>query len=188
MNSQLGVSPFQLANFSKNWAWFFIWGIVLVLLGVLAISATTWTTLFSVVFLGFVLLGSGIVILINSFTFWWGKWGGFFLHLIMGFLYAAVGILLIKSPILASVSLTWFLGIFYTVLGVFRIGYSLSVHGPQWGWNFFNGIITLILGILIMASWPASSLYIIGLFVGIDLLFCGWAYIMAALSARTLTQ
>ena len=183
MNSS--PNPYLVA-FSKNQSWFFIWGLLLLLLGVVAISATTFTTLISVIFLGFLLLMGGIVIIIDGFTFWWHKWAGLFFHLILGVLYVVAGIMLIKSPLLASISLTLFLGIFYLLLGIFRFIYSFSLRTPQWGWSLFNAIISLILGVLILTSWPASSLFIIGLFIGIDLIFSGLAYIMASLGARAL--
>lgn len=177
-----------LADFSKNRGWFLVWGFLLVVLGIIAISATTLTTVFSVIFLGFLLGIGGVVIVIDTFTFWRRKWSGFFLHLLLGILYIIVGVMLVKSPILASVSLTLFLGIFYLVIGAFRIIYSLATRLPRWGWGLFNAIISLLLGILILASWPQSGLFVIGLFVGIDLLFTGWTYIMASFAARSLAK
>src|SRR5689334_13445744 len=87
-----------LNMFSKNWAWFFIWGLLLVILGCIAISAATFTTLLSVVFIGVLILFSGIVMMIDCFSFWWGKGSGFFLHLLMSVLYIVAGALLINSP------------------------------------------------------------------------------------------
>jgi uncharacterized membrane protein HdeD (DUF308 family) len=173
-----------LNAFSKNWAWFLIWGIALVVLGVIAISATLATTVISVIFLGFLLLIAGILMVVDACSFWWHKWGGFLLHLILGILYLFVGIMLVQSPILASISLTLFLGIFYFIIGLFRLIYSLTLRTPNWGWSLFNAVISLLLGILILTSWPQSGLFIIGLFVGIDLLFTGWAYIMVSLAGR----
>jgi uncharacterized membrane protein HdeD (DUF308 family) len=53
------------------------------------------------------------------------------------------------------------------------------------GWRLASSIITLLLGVLILLEWPASGLFIIGLFIGIDLIFTGWVYIVSALSARS---
>lgn len=178
----------DLSAFSDNWPRFLVWGVLLVILGMIAITAATFTTLVSIVLLGVLILVSGIVMIIDTFTFWWGKWSGFFLHVLAGILCFIVGAMLIKSPILASVPITLFLGIFYFALGIFRIMYALSLKIPKWGWSFFSGIISLLLGALIIASWPASSLYIIGLFIGIDLIFAGWAYIMLSLSGKTLAK
>ncbi len=181
-------SRFEHPAFGANWGRFLVWGIALVILGIIAISATTMTTLVSVLFLGFILLIGGIVIVIDAFSFWWHIWSGFFLLLLLGILYFIVGMMMVSSPILASISLTLFLGVFYLVIGVFRIIHSLSMRIPSWGWGVFSGIIAFILGILILTSWPQSGLYIIGLFVGIDLLFIGWTYIMAAIAARSLMK
>lgn len=177
-----------LHAFSKNWGWFFVWGIALLILGIITISYIIPATLISVILLGYLILISGIVIIIDALTFWWQKGSGFFIHLIMGILYFAVGIVLIKIPLEASMTLTLFLGLFYSIIGIFRILYSLSLRTPRWGWSLFNGIISLLLGIFILANWPATGLYIIGLFVGIDLIFCGWSYIMTSLAARSLIK
>ena len=179
----IGTNP-HLTIFSKNWGWFFLWGIILVILGCVAISAATMTTLLSVIFLGVLLLISGIVIIVDCFSFWWGQGSGFFLHLLMGLLYTICGVMLIKSPLLSSVSLTLFLGIFYVLIGISRMMYSSLLRTPNWGWNFSSGILSLLLGVLIIAALPQSALFIIGLFVGIDLIFCGLTYLMVALAAK----
>lgn len=166
------------------WGWLFFWGMALVVLGVIAISLSTVTTIISVVFLGALILIAGIVTIIDTFKFWGQRWGGFFIYLIMGILYLIVGISLISKPVMSAISLTLLLAIFFIVLGVFRIIFSLSSQLPNWGWSFFNGLVALALGILIFAHWPSSSLFIIGLFVGIDLLLLGWTYIIFSLSAR----
>lgn len=178
----------HLPSFGKNWPRFLFWGIVLLLLGIAAICASTVATLISVVILGFFIFFGGAIILIDTLTFWWGKWGGFLLHSLAAILYLIVGLILIMNPVEGSISLTLLLGAFYVVIGLYRIFYSSSSKAPRWGWSLVNGIISFILGILILASWPASSLFIIGLFVGIDLVFSGWTYIMAALAARSITH
>ncbi len=175
----------DLLAFNKNWGWFLAWGIILLVLGALAISYSMFTTIISVIFLGIILTASSVIIIIDAFQFWWRKWGGFFIHLVTGILYFVLGVMLMKLPMLGSISLTLLIAIFYILLGIFRITYSLSFQLPKQRWRLFNGILALILGILILAEWPLSGQFIIGLFIGIDLLVCGWVYIMAALSART---
>lgn len=167
-----------------GWGWLFALGILFVILGMFAIGMSGLTTIISVITLGVIILIAGVFVLVDAFSSWWGRWGGFLLHDLVGILYIIVGIILIQNPIMASVSLTLLLGIFYLALGVFRVIYSLYYQGIAWKWGLFNGLIAAILGILILSNWPASSLFIIGLFVGIDLLFTGWTYIMIALTAR----
>lgn len=172
--------------FKKNWLWFLIGGIALIILGAIAINAAMMTTAVSVVMLGFLIFFCGAIIIADSYLSWWGRWSGFIWHLIVGLLYATVGYMLIQSPLYSSIPLTLLLGIFYVIVGIFRIGYASSFRLIKWQWSMFNGVISLLLGILILANWPASSLYIIGLFVGIDLIFAGWAYFMIGLSAKSL--
>lgn len=176
----------DLAILCRNWAWFLTWGIALVVLGLFAIYASTMTTMISVVLIGILLSLAGIMLLVDTFTAWRHNKGSFLFKFIMGALYLIAGIMLIENPLQGSVSITFLLGAFYIFVGVFRLIDSMSYKHLHWGWVSLNGFITLILGFMIMASWPESSLFIIGLFVGIDLIFCGIAYIMAALGARSL--
>lgn len=180
MNSQ------QTLGHNRNW--FLLWGIALIILGILAISFSVFTTLVSVIFLGALIFAGGVVMIFDAFKLWWGKWGSFFFDLILGILYICVGFMLFQNPLWGSLSLTLLVGVFYTVIGIFRLVYSLIHRQFNWGWNFFSGVISLILGIMILESWPASSLFIIGLFVGIDLLVCGWVYMMLSLSERALVK
>ena len=188
MNSQSQLSPKNIALVGSHWAWFLALGILLMVVGAIAISAAAFTTIVSVIFIGVLITIGGVVILLDSFKSWWGKWGGFLLHLLLGILYIAAGTMLINSPIMGSISITLLLGIFYIIVGTSRLVSSSSWKMARWGWGFFNGLITLLLGILILANWPASSLFIIGLFVGIDLFVAGWVYLMIALAAKNLAK
>lgn len=177
----------HLTAYSKNARMFFIWGLILMAIGVFAVTATTFTTLVSVMVLGFIILFAGCVLMLDTITFWRGKDHGFVLSLLASILYIGAGVLLISNPVEGSISLTFLLGAIYTFLGLARMFFYGTVQLPQWGWSFANGAITLLIGILILMSWPSSSLYIIGLFIGIDLFFCGLAYTMAgvALNGKT---
>jgi uncharacterized membrane protein HdeD (DUF308 family) len=176
----------HLPAFGNNWRWFLLWGIGLIVLGLLAISAATFTTLLSVILLGMLIFFSGVIMLVDSFSFWRKK-NGFFIHLLVAILYLVVGMMLIKNPVEGAISLTLLLSLFYIFLGVFRIATSAVLQLPRWGWVWLNGVVTLILGILIMMTWPAtSSLFVIGLFVGIDLVFLGWTYVMLGLAGRNM--
>lgn len=172
--------------YRKNWGWLLAWGIGLLILGALAISAATFTTLVSVIFLGALFFSGGVVVTLNTLQYWWRKGAGFPFNLIMGILYIILGLMLMLSPIPSAFSLTVLLAIFFIVVGVSRSVFSLILRYPRWGWGLLSGLITLILGIMILAQMPASSLFIIGLFVGIDLMFFGWGFIMAAIYTHSL--
>ena len=170
--------------FGGYWKMFLFWGLLLSLLGVAAITFATFTTVLSVVFLGVFILLGGLVVLFDTFSFWRKKGFGFWVHLLMGLLYTGVGLLFLKNPVDASVSLTFILGVFYVMVGIFRGIYAVVFQPFQWAWGFFSAVLAFALGLLILNSWPSSGLFFIGLFVGVDLLFIGLAYTMVGLAAR----
>ncbi len=178
----------EVSDWGRSWGWLFLWGIILIILGLLAISLSTLTTFISIIFLGAILFMGGVVTIIDSARFWERGWGSFFLHFLIGVLYIIVGLMLMINPVASAVSLTFILGILYLLLGVFRIIYSTGIGLVRRGWILFSGILSLVLGILILSSWPASSLFVIGLFIGIDLLVWGWTYMLIALTGRSLFQ
>lgn len=173
-------------SFVNHRGWFLVLGILLIALGMFAIAADVWTTLITVVFLGSVLLVGGIFLIADAIKFWWHKWEGFFLHLGVAVLYIIAGLMLLSNPMLGSVTLTLLLGATYLVVGIFRVIYAVSTRFVGWGWWVFSGIVSALLGGLILAHWPQASLFIIGLFVGIDLIIAGVVYVSLALSAKSL--
>jgi len=174
----------SLERLRNNWGWFLTFGIVMIILGVLAIGASTVVTLASMVFLGALLLIGGVLQIAYAFSF--RKWSGFFLSLLAGILYAVVGFLLIAHPTAGALSLTLLLAAFYIVGGLFRILGSLATRFEHWGWSLFSGAVALVLGLLIWLGWPETGLWVFGLFIGIDLLFYGWFWVMLALTARNI--
>lgn len=84
-----------------------------------------------------------------------------------------------------AVVLTMLLATYFLIAGVFRIVAAFALHLPNWGWTLANGIISLALGILVWAGWPLTGLWVLGLFIGINLLFAGWARVMLAMLVRS---
>src|SRR6516165_9964223 len=115
-----------------------------------------------------------------------GHWAGFFHHLLAAILFGVVGLLLVARPVISAEGLTIFMAMFFLIGGLFQLIASIAVALPGWGWQAADGIITFVLGALVLAQWPVSGLWVIGLFVGIDLIFYGCAWIALALSLRRL--
>lgn len=168
----------HMDEFIKHRGWFIALGICLGILGTCAIYAAVFSTMISVIILGSIFTIASAFMLVDTFKFWLHKGISFFIHLIFSLLYLLAGLSLIFTPITGAITLTLLLGIFFIGIGIIRIIISLYLKLPRWGWMLFNGIITTILGILILSQWPTSGLYIIGLFVGIDIALIGWTYIM----------
>jgi uncharacterized membrane protein HdeD (DUF308 family) len=181
------VMRHELHHMQKMWWWFLLLGILLVAGGMLAIIVplmTVATSLIAVIVLGVVLMISGIGIIISSI--WTGKWSGMLLHLLVGILYLVVGFLIIDHPEKAVLVFTLYVAVIFILLGGYRIVAALAVRFPQWGWALLNGVITLLAGIVIYKRFPESALWVIGLLVGLEMLFNGWTWIMLALGLRKL--
>jgi uncharacterized membrane protein HdeD (DUF308 family) len=168
---------------SRNWGWLLALGILMIILGVIAMAAPVVATIAVQIMLGWLLVISGIAEGIHAFMA--KGWRGFLLELLSAVLYLGVGILLLVAPLQGALALTMVLAAFLLVEGIFKIITAFRVRDHRgWGWLLASGIVSVVLGVLIWAQWPASGLWVIGLLVGIQLLFTGWSLVMLALAAR----
>jgi uncharacterized membrane protein HdeD (DUF308 family) len=172
----------QLRELANHWSRYFVFGIASIVLGTFALAFSTLTTLVSVVYLGALFVVASIIQAIQAFQA--SKWRSFFLHVIISIIYIVAGFFMIGNPTINALSLTLLLSAFFIVAGLFRIIFAFVERLPNWGWLALNGLLTLILGFLIWIQWPTSGLWVIGMFVGIDLIFSGWAWIFISLKAR----
>ena len=115
-----------------------------------------------------------------------GRWAGLYHHWLGAVLFGVVGALIVWRPVVTAEILTLLMCAFFLVAGLFQLITPFIVSLPDWGWHALNGLITLVLGILVLAQWPLSGLWVIGLFVGIELIFYGIAWIALALRLRSL--
>lgn len=165
--------------------WFFWLGIGLIVLGSLAILFSVISGLISVVLLGILLIGAGIFEGVKASRV--RHWNNFFLHLFLAIIYIIGGALIVSSPLVNELFLTLLLAFFFIVSGIARIIFSIFKHVPHRGWLLFNGVITLLLGLLIAYQWPVSGLWVIGTFVGVDALITGWTWIMLSYTVKKIT-
>jgi uncharacterized membrane protein HdeD (DUF308 family) len=172
----------KIDQLRKTWGWFLALGILLVILGCFAIAFSYYTTIFSVVIFGVVLFAAGVVQIVQAFLA--RQWSGLFLSLLLGILYVVTGFICLAKPGMAAVALTLWIAAFCFIAGIFKMATALISRFSQWGWVFFNGLITFLLGVIIFSEWPISGLWVIGLFVGIDLLLDGWTWILLSLGAK----
>jgi uncharacterized membrane protein HdeD (DUF308 family) len=166
----------------KDRRWFTAVGIISIVLGAIAIGIPLVVTVATVVALGAILLINGIVQGYRALRS--PKGNEFLMHIIVGILYVVVGFLMLFDPGIGALSLAILIAAFFIVTGFLRIVASLAGLVLNRGWALFNGIVGVILGLLIWASWPLSGLWIIGLFVGIEMLVFGWSMIMAGFVSR----
>ena len=168
----------------RHWIWFLLLGLLLVALGMIGVIASGLFTVASVLLFGWLLFISGAAIAVHAF--WARRWTGFFVQLVVGALNLVVGWLLLTHPAAGALSLTLLLGVSLVFQGIFRTVVALTAHADGRGWLLLSGIASLILGFLIWSEWPSSGLWVIGLFVGIDLILYGWWLVSLALATRRL--
>jgi uncharacterized membrane protein HdeD (DUF308 family) len=169
----------------EHWRPYLIEGILLVVLGAAAIVVPNWATLTIAIFLGWLFLISGIAGLIT--TFWLRRAPGFWWSLLSALLAIAVGALLIGWPVSGAMSLTLALLIYFAAEGIFLIMFGLEHQralSGRWGWLVLNGIIDLFLVGVILSGLPGSAAWVLGLLVGIDLVYGGSALIALSLAAN----
>ena len=170
----------------QSWGWYLVFGIVLIVLGTIALGSSLLMTIASVFFFGWILIVGGIMEVVHAF--WHKRWAGFFLDLLTGILYVVAGWMIMSNPKESALLLTLVIAMFLVFEGVFRIVAALVVRYPHWGWLLFNGVISLLLGVMIWRQWPYSGLWVIGLFVGIEMLLNGWSLVMLSLAGRNLPE
>jgi uncharacterized membrane protein HdeD (DUF308 family) len=159
--------------------WFLFLGIIYLFAGMLALISPVIVTLLSVVFFGTLLLIAGMATLIHAF--WTHRWEGFALQLLAGVLASVSGFLLISDAAAGAAFITLILASYFLASGLFRLGYGLMRASRHHRVALIvSGLVTLLLGVLIVVHWPSSALWVIGMFVGIDLIFYGFSLIALA--------
>jgi uncharacterized membrane protein HdeD (DUF308 family) len=167
----------------RNALWLILLGVGLLLLGAACILAPVAATIASVEVFGFLLLIGAAFELASGL--WVRNWRGFFLHLLMALFYFFVGIIAIERPGLGAAAYTLLLAMFFVAAGAIRAVAAASHRFPGWGWMLLNGVICFVLGIMIWRNMPEAAFWVIGTFLGIDLVFNGVSWIMLGMSFRS---
>lgn len=173
-------------SLSRKWGWFLAFGIALIVLGLIAVNYAITATFVSVMFLGTVMMFAGGIHLVEAFTA--GKWNMFFVHILISILYLVFGFVIFRQPAATAAVVTLLMAAFFFTAGIFRIISAISMQMPQWGWLLFSGIVSVLLGILVTASWPASALWILGVYIGVDMIVTGWTLVVASMAIKNIGQ
>ena len=175
------------AALHRHWVLYLVEGVVLIVLGALAIILPPIATLAVTIVFGWLILLSGVIGLVT--TLWMRAGPGFWWSLISAVLAVAVGVVLLGWPVSGAVSLTLMLIIFFAIEGIASIMYALD-HRQQmagtWGWMLVSGLVDLVLSAMIFAGLPSTAAWAIGLLVGINMIFGGVSLTAMALHARRL--
>ena len=172
----------------SGWKWLMVIGILTLLLGIVGMGMNISMTMVSIFVVGLFLFFGGILHLIDVFIV--EGWKKKFSAGLISVMYVIAGILMIKYPAASAAWFTLFVAAFFIVIGIFRLifGFSLRKEGKGWVWTVISGVAAVLIGILIYAEWPVSGLWVIGLFVSIELIMQGVYTITVALAARSVQR
>jgi uncharacterized membrane protein HdeD (DUF308 family) len=172
-----------LAPLRAKWGWIVALGIVYLVAGLIALGSVMAATAATVFVVGIMMIIAGVFEVINAFQV--KTWGRFIFWLLLGVLYIVAGFVAIDSPFLTALWLTLLLGAALVASGIVRVflGFNMR-HGSPWMWVVASGIITLLLGVIILAHWPNSALYTLGIILGVDLVFAGAGWIGLGMGLR----
>jgi len=184
--SALGLGPSgALAPLRAKWGWIVALGVVYVVAGVIALGSVVMATIASVYVVGIMMFIAGVFEVIGAYQV--KGWGQFIFWLILGALYIVAGFIAFENPLLVALWLTLFLGAALVASGIVRIFLGFNMRGDTpWVWVAVSGLITLLLGLIILFHWPTSSLWTLGIFLGVDLVFAGASWIGLGMGLRQL--
>lgn len=170
-------------DLNRNWGWILGFGILSLILGCVGLGMSVGLTLVSMYFFSFLLLIAGITHIVDVFKN--KEWRGITWHAFIAVLYMAGAGVVMYDPFLASTLITGMLAGILIVIGLMRLMMAITLrHDTGWGWLVLAGVCALVLGILILAQWPISGLWVIGMFIAIELIVTGWTYIFIALALK----
>jgi uncharacterized membrane protein HdeD (DUF308 family) len=172
----------DLHELQQHRGWLLTVGCISIVAGMAAIAYSVVATLVTVIFLAWLMVFGGV--LEGAYALRHRKRGHLVLYLLEAALAIAIGFLLFQSPVRGAVVLTTLVAAYFVISGIFRMVGALALSPPHWGWLLVSGIINLGLGIIVWGGWPATGLWVLGLFIGINLLFSGWARVMLALALK----
>ncbi len=177
-----------ISRVANKWGWFVALGVLSILAGMFALTDVVAFTLVSVIFIGAMLLVSGVFQVIHSFAT--KTWGQFGLSLLMGLLYIAGGFLIMQEPVQGSFIITLMLLIALVVSGVFRIVIALRHREMKYWWLMaLGGLCSAVIGVWLFLALPWSGLWVLGTLIAVELLIQGvtWLQFGFALRRRHVT-
>jgi uncharacterized membrane protein HdeD (DUF308 family) len=180
-----GTARFEPVDFGavrENRSWFFALGVAFMALGALAILVPFVASLVTTIVIGWLLLIGGLVQGFHAAQN--RRWAGARWALVAAVLHLIAGVLLVAFPVTGTVTLTLVLAVFFLADGILKILRAVQ-HRPMpvWGWLLFDGLVSLALGVLILAHWPSTAVWALGLLVGIDLALSGTSMLLIGLGA-----
>lgn len=177
------MNPGPATQPRTGWGWFVALGVVMMLLGLFAWFDVIAVTLAGTLLIGALLLVGGIFQVVSAFMD--RRWGGFFLQVLAGLLYAISGVLIIAEPVSGAVGITILVAVCMIVGGIARIVMSVRYwHMGGSGLMLVGGLISAIVGIALYLTMPWSGLWVLGTLIAVELIFHGAGWFEFGLALR----
>jgi uncharacterized membrane protein HdeD (DUF308 family) len=177
------IANLDLKAVSERWGWFMALGVLLIVLGIVAIGAPFASGVAINLLIGWLLVISGVAHGVHAFRA--TGWRGGLVQFLCGLLYLGVGVMMIRNPVAGLLALTMTVLVYFIVSGIFKIILAIRVENlPQRGWVTVSGVLSLVLAIYVGSQFPTSALWVIGMLVGIEMVFSGWSFVMMAAAAK----
>lgn len=173
----------ELAPLRRRWGWVLLAGIVYFVAGWIALGSVVLATAVTVYLVGFMMIVSGVGEIISAFRL--SGWARSVLWVLIGILYIVAGIMAVRNSLLAAVILTLVLGWSLVASGIARLVVAFSLRQEtSWGLLALSALVTIALGVILLIKWPTSSLFALGILMGVDLVMAGVGQIALALELR----
>jgi uncharacterized membrane protein HdeD (DUF308 family) len=183
MSEDAAVTSGLLDGIKKNARLAVIMGIIMVICGFLAVGSPLAAGVYVTIFVGIMLAVGGIAQCFLAFQA--GAFGKGLLIFVVGALTAAAGFYIFNQPLEGLATITLFLTAYFIVTGIFELVSAFQIRPAEgWGMMLFNGIVTLLLGIMIWSEFPLSGAWAVGVLFGVKLIFSGWSLIFIGRSVR----
>jgi uncharacterized membrane protein HdeD (DUF308 family) len=180
----VGEAPDVLA---VHWGWPIALGLIVAALGFASLWRARTATLLYVRFLGALLLAGAFAVLLFAILLA-GYWTDFFVHVLWAAMLAVLGLILVTRPAISAEAMTLVIGFYLVMTGVLSVGFALSAHiESQWAY-VLQGAVSALLGGMLLAGWPLSGIWAIGLFIGVDLILKGAAIVALGLQLRAISE
>jgi uncharacterized membrane protein HdeD (DUF308 family) len=187
MEMSASIDPEIREGLARSWKGLMAVGVLAILVGCVAIVVPAVASVGTAIFVGWILVIAGAFLVAGAFTA--HAIGTVVLRLIWAALTVLVGVYLIAEPHNGTLTLTLVLGIYFLFMGLTRVAVAFAGRGqPNAGLVGLSGVAGLLIGILILAKFPSSADWAIGLLVGIDLIFAGWTLTSVALLGKDLAK
>lgn len=176
----------KLNEARANWAWFVALGVGLIITGLVASSNLFASTLTSIFYIAAMMLAGAVMQIAHAFTT--AGWKQRSVSALSAILYGAAAAILVYDPILSALDVTLIAGAFMVAAGIVKIAIGLRERSRKgWGWIVASGVVSLIVGCLIISAWQIVGLWFLGLVLSFDLVFQGCGYLGFGLSLHQKT-